>query len=364
MNAADPVIAFLLKHVKTLTEQCAIKDERVKRLAERSKEIWKLICEVAPSNRDVEAGVSKCLDDFKIQNDNTLMKRLVENRTDGQLDALLDDLANLTSELRTHASSSSPERQNELARSALEADRRAREADRKAQEEQCNTLLRNQSRILEMLEIQESKFAEALEALGRLDLNRDTAQMKVAELAYKTLVIRTNHNASLVHESDISDITEWELDLDKDPISAGGFGDVYAGVWLGHTKVAVKRLRVTEARQKEVLSNFRKEVKLWRTLRHPNVLLLLGACFTAPQPFMVSPFMSHGTLPDYVKQHSQDGHRLLMEAARGMHYLHSRNVIHGDLKGVQILISDSRQAVIADFGFSVCKVKAAFSALR
>lgn len=53
------------------------------------------------------------------------------------------------------------------------------------------------------------------------------------------------------------------------------------------------------------------------------------------------------------------GPRLLWEIAQGMNYLHHHNVIHGDLKGMQILIDESHHAVIADFGFSEVKAHTA-----
>ena len=94
-------------------------------------------------------------------------------------------------------------------------------------------------------------------------MKSDSIQSRVAQAAYKSLVLRTGHTGS-ENEGDMSDITEWEIDLERDPISSGGFGDVFAGMWLGHTKVAVKRLRMSEAKQKSVLKNFIKEVRVWK----------------------------------------------------------------------------------------------------
>ena len=89
---------------------------------------------------------------------------------------------------------------------------------------------------------------------------------------------------------------------------------------------------------------------MWKHLTHPNVLSLLGATIT-PKFQLISNWMSGGDLLAYIKK-SPDADRLklvgvppvvvilylhhyqLSDVAKGLHYLHSCNVIHGDLKGV------------------------------
>ena len=88
---------------------------------------------------------------------------------------------------------------------------------------------------------------------------------------------------------------------------------------------------------------------MWKRLTHPNILPLLGVTITPFQ--LVSNWMSGGDLPEYIKKYP-DADRLglvgafpwrlprtypccqLSDVAKGLCYLHSCNVIHGDLKGV------------------------------
>lgn len=122
---------------------------------------------------------------------------------------------------------------------------------------------------------------------------------------------------------------------------------------------------------------------MWKRLKHPNVLLLLGVTITPPQ--LVTNLMHSGDLPKHINDHPNPdrlglvgfppvayshahSHNQLFGVAKGLCYLHSGNVIHGDLKGVRrskfrftvaltpdqknVLVDDSGQARIADFGFA------------
>ncbi|KAJ6486687.1 kinase-like domain-containing protein, partial [Mycena sanguinolenta] len=103
-----------------------------------------------------------------------------------------------------------------------------------------------------------------------------------------------------------------------------------------------------------------KEALVWQDLRHPFILPLLGIdrVTFAPSFWMVSPWMKYGTVLKYLRDHGQgDVNRLLLEIAQGLDYLHSMNVVHGDLRGTNILISDDGNASVfnaclSDFGLA------------
>ncbi|KDQ07856.1 hypothetical protein BOTBODRAFT_95678, partial [Botryobasidium botryosum FD-172 SS1] len=105
-----------------------------------------------------------------------------------------------------------------------------------------------------------------------------------------------------------------------------------------------------------------REARVWNHLIHPNVLPFLGVCTLDSVPYLISPWMENGHALDYVKEHpNADPLRLLVEIANGVNYLHTfkpKPVIHGDLRGPNILISLSGNARIADFGLSELKVDA------
>jgi len=92
---------------------------------------------------------------------------------------------------------------------------------------------------------------------------------------------------------------------------------------------------------------------IWRHLRHPNILPLVGVTLGQGRCSMVSNWMENGTINQFVKD-NQDANRidLLVDAVKGLMYMHDLHVVHGDLKGENVLINQDRRACLADFGLS------------
>jgi abelson tyrosine-protein kinase 1 len=142
-------------------------------------------------------------------------------------------------------------------------------------------------------------------------------------------------------------------------IGYGFFSDVYRARWHDQV-VAVKVLTQQTSRR-----TFIHEMALWQKLNHPNVLPLLGASSAAGDPpwFLVSPFMTNGNLVDFLRtpKRAIDGaveRRMVFEIAKGMAYLHRQGVMHGDLKGTNVLLDEGGHCVIMDFGQSEMKNEA------
>ncbi|KAH7337414.1 kinase-like domain-containing protein [Rhizoctonia solani] len=136
------------------------------------------------------------------------------------------------------------------------------------------------------------------------------------------------------------------------PVSTGGFGDIYRGRLLGNHKVAIKTVRVFESCE---LGKYHKsaarELYTWSKCRHPNVVELMGLVTFRGSLAMVSVWAEHGTLPAHLKKNpSTDRCSLSTLICRGLVYLHANSIIHGDLKGDNVLISADGNPMLNDFG--------------
>lgn len=148
-------------------------------------------------------------------------------------------------------------------------------------------------------------------------------------------------------------------------IGEGGFAIVYKGSLSG-TPVAIKRLIMNkddEHRSSEIFSEFRREVWLMSTMRHPNIVALKGT-LTKPSLSMVLEMMDGGDLFNYIQTKSnllpvEEQIKLALDIAKGMQFMHSNKppIIHRDLKSPNILLKKYPKdkfptAKIADFGLS------------
>ncbi|KAJ8083217.1 hypothetical protein PM082_009089 [Marasmius tenuissimus] len=143
------------------------------------------------------------------------------------------------------------------------------------------------------------------------------------------------------------------------PIAAGGFGDVWKGsIGASSMLVCLKVVKVYLKSDLVKLTNeYLREAILWRQLKHPNVLPFFGIYRLehTQQLCLISPWIEKGNLVEFLKatkREDVDHYTLVYDVTSGLAYLHSRKIVHGDLKGLNILITCSFRACIADFGLS------------
>ncbi|KZV90652.1 kinase-like protein [Exidia glandulosa HHB12029] len=145
----------------------------------------------------------------------------------------------------------------------------------------------------------------------------------------------------------------------------GGLSDVYRGTWSApngpDVPVALKVVRLPGASRERVLNKLEHEFLVWKTLRHPNILELCGIHLGLGEyPAMVSPWCKGGDIVSYLKKHENGPNikdlklKALVEVLQGLQYLHERDppIVHGDLKGANILVSTTGEALLCDFGLA------------
>ncbi|MBA0595099.1 hypothetical protein Gorai_011977, partial [Gossypium raimondii] len=114
-------------------------------------------------------------------------------------------------------------------------------------------------------------------------------------------------------------------------IGGGGFGTIYKGVLKDGTMVAVKRLENTG----QGIDEFLAEVDTIGNIHHVNLVKLIGFCID--------------------KCHRKTRKKIVLDIAKGLAYIHGdcrQRIAHLDVKPQNILLDDSFNAKISDFGLS------------
>ncbi|KAG8912393.1 hypothetical protein FRC01_005125, partial [Tulasnella sp. 417] len=146
-----------------------------------------------------------------------------------------------------------------------------------------------------------------------------------------------------------------EVDIEPHPFNISGhFGDVFRGRHPKYGLLALKRLRTgSDDDNSDRVRRFFREGETWQDLVHPNVLPFLGADPLEDHIYLMSPFAEHGTVVDYLKRNPTSNRpKFIFEIAAALAFLHSKSIIHGDVKGRNVLVSPNLSAQICDFGLA------------
>ncbi|KAG8898483.1 hypothetical protein FRB99_007395 [Tulasnella sp. 403] len=151
-----------------------------------------------------------------------------------------------------------------------------------------------------------------------------------------------------------------------DPFSiSGGFGDIFVGRDDHGNKVAAKRAKSTANIEADALRRLQREGTTWQRLNHKFVLRFLGTACIGDRLYLVSPFIENGSLSVYTRSHPDiDRICLLRESADAIAYLHAQDILHGDIKASNVLVSDDMHALVCDFGLARAIGAATSSMLR
>ena len=147
-----------------------------------------------------------------------------------------------------------------------------------------------------------------------------------------------------------------EIQLEKQ-ISEGGYGIIWRAKWR-ETVVAVKIFKI-EGLNEGTLRDFLSECHAMEALRHPNIVMFLGACTKPPNLAIVLEYCPRGSLWSLIQNQDiplswEDRRRISLDTAKGVHYLHSFNppILHRDLKSLNLLIDEAYRTKLADFGWT------------
>uniref|UniRef100_A0A2P2M0C1 non-specific serine/threonine protein kinase n=1 Tax=Rhizophora mucronata TaxID=61149 RepID=A0A2P2M0C1_RHIMU len=154
---------------------------------------------------------------------------------------------------------------------------------------------------------------------------------------------------------------EWNIDFSEltvgTRVGIGFFGEVFRGMWNG-TDVAIK-VFLEQDLTAENMEDFCNEILILSRLRHPNVILFLGACTKPPRLSMVTEYMEMGSLYYLIHSSGQKKKlswrrklKMLRDICRGLMCIHRMKIVHRDLKSANCLVNKHWTVKICDFGLS------------
>ncbi|GER52778.1 kinase family protein [Striga asiatica] len=169
------------------------------------------------------------------------------------------------------------------------------------------------------------------------------------------------NSLQIIHNADLEELKE---------LGSGTFGTVYHGKWRG-SDVAIKRIKKScftgrQSEQERLTNDFWREAEILSKLHHPNVVAFYGVVHDGPGETLatVTEYMVDGSLRHALLRKDRQLDRwkrlvIAMDAAFGMEYLHSKNIVHFDLKCDNLLVNlkDPSRPIckVGDFGLSKIK---------
>ncbi|KAH8514352.1 hypothetical protein H0E87_007259 [Populus deltoides] len=141
-------------------------------------------------------------------------------------------------------------------------------------------------------------------------------------------------------------------------LGQGGFGYVHKGILANGTVVAIKQLKSGSGQGER---EFQAEIEIISRVHHRHLVSLVGYCITGSQRMLVYEFVPNYTLEFHLHGNGNPTMswstrmRIAVGSAKGLTYLHEDcqpKIIHRDIKAANILIDQSFEAKVADFGLA------------
>ncbi|KAJ3129207.1 Protein kinase [Nowakowskiella sp. JEL0407] len=135
-------------------------------------------------------------------------------------------------------------------------------------------------------------------------------------------------------------------------VGQGASGSVYfARSNAGGNTVAIKQMDLSHQPRKELIVN---EILVMKESRHANIVNYLDSYLLKGDLWVVMEYMEAGPLTDIIDNNNMTEAQIAavcQETLKGLSHLHSRNIIHRDIKSDNILLNAEGHVKITDFGF-------------
>ncbi|KAG6030633.1 hypothetical protein E4U41_007793 [Claviceps citrina] len=135
-------------------------------------------------------------------------------------------------------------------------------------------------------------------------------------------------------------------------IGQGASGGVFTGYERGTNRlVAIKQMNLEQQPKKDLIIN---EILVMKDSSHPNIVNFIDSYLCGGELWVVMEFMEGGSLTDVVTFNVMTEGQIASvcrETLKGLQHLHSKGVIHRDIKSDNILLSNEGYIKLTDFGF-------------
>ncbi len=142
-----------------------------------------------------------------------------------------------------------------------------------------------------------------------------------------------------------------------EPIATGGMATIYKGVQISlGREVVIKKLHPHLAEDAKFVRRFKREAAILAKLQHKNIVSIIDFFESDNDLYIVLEYIKGYTLTDIIKKRKRIQYKtalyILDEVCHGLEYIHSNHILHRDLKPDNIMISESGEVKISDFGLA------------
>ena len=202
---------------------------------------------------------------------------------------------------------------------------------------------------------EERRIGQRFERKMERERGRDRERSPERQVV-KKIMKRIKPRPTLTSDFASSDSVYYRKPGNESVVGSGTYGKVFKAIHV-YTKslVALKKIRMEGEKDGFPVTAVR-EIKLLQSLKHENVVSLQEVMVEKNDCFMVFEYLSHdltGLLnhPTFKLEHAHKKH-FAKQLFEGLDHLHRRGVLHRDIKAANILVSNTGQLKLADFGLA------------
>ena len=140
-------------------------------------------------------------------------------------------------------------------------------------------------------------------------------------------------------------------------MAKGGFGEVYKGYHKQlEINIAIKLIRKENISHKTIRERFFREAKIIANIHHPHVVRIYDVGEFDGRIYLVMDFIDGVNLDKFVRQKrdlsSAEYLKLMTQISDALAAIHKQDVVHRDIKPANIMINNSGEAILMDFGLA------------